>query len=386
VAFVSSQVWQQRSDARLGFESAGLSLSDGLPNADVTAWGELIRVEFVDVVSKVAAREVQNGHEFDVAGTAKLRYRKLSELELPDGSVWTPEFGAMRADVVLLSKPSMAALEPMHTVGRFRVVLPIGTYLAYQPPLTAGEIAAGRVRPGWCVGSYAVFAGDGRKLGHIPRPFAVDGDGKWTWGEWDYSAGILSKRVSRAWLDAARYPVTVDASLGFASIGGSNTGSGPDYMAGYGPWTASEDGTANTVYWYVSALSSTPVTLGIYDDNSNPNSLLGDSAGATENTDGWISQALDSGVSLTNGITYWVGQNHGDDTIQLYYDTDASYDWKYNAEAYSSGALTNPFPTPISTLANYKVSAYIDYTPAAGGVAPTSHLYGSLVGPLGGPV
>jgi hypothetical protein len=187
----------------------------------------------------MAAREIQDGHEFDVAGTAKLRYRKLSELELPDASVWTPEFGVMRADIVLLAKPSMPA-EVMYTVGRWRVTLPVGARLAFQGPLKPHQVAAGSTRPDWVVNSRILYAADGRKLGHLPRPFAVDADGKWTWGEWDWSAGILSKRISRAWLDTARYPVVVDATLGYTSIGASTVDSNPDYRNGFGPWTMSE--------------------------------------------------------------------------------------------------------------------------------------------------
>jgi hypothetical protein len=363
LAFVTSQVWQQRSDARLGFESADLSGSDGLPNADVTAWGEPIHLEFADVATKVAAREIQDGHEFDIAGTAKLRYRKLSQLELPDASSWTPEFGAMRADVVLLSKPSMP-IEAMYAVGRWRVTLPAGARLAFQGPLKPHQ--SGDYRPDWAVNSLVLYAVDGRKLGHLPRPFATDADGKWIWGEWAWSGGILSKRISRAWLDGATYPVTVDATLGYDTKGSSNTNAGTDLRAGFGPWTMSEDGTATSVSLYTGT-PTRPITLGIYDDDGaggDPGTLLRDTAGGTAAANDWTTQALDSNLELSNGDTIWIGQNHDDGNQKIYYDDpdDLHDKWKYESATYVAGVLGD-FSSP-STLPDYQVSAYITYTPS----------------------
>jgi hypothetical protein len=371
---ITHGLWQQRSDARLGFESAELSLSDGLPNADVTAWGESIRLEYADVVSKVAAREIQDGHEFAISGMAKLRYRKLTELEFPDASRWVPEFGVMRADVILASKPSMP-LAANYTVAQWRLTLPAGARLAFQGPLKPHQTAS--YRPDWAVNSLILYAGDGRKLGHFPRPFAVDADGKWTWGEWNWTAGILSKSVSRAWLDAARYPVVVDATLGYTSVGLSNVNAAADFRAGFGPWTMSEDGTATDVYIYGRMVTSTePMTMGLWDNDGaggDPGTLLGDSAGGDgSKTEGWQTQALDSGVALSNGDTIWIGQNHDTRAFRHNYDDPDELDlhdkWKYEAATYSHGSLGN-FSSP-STFTDYQISAYIVYTPSGGVAVP----------------
>src|SRR5271157_947341 len=110
----------------------------------------------------------------------------------------------------------------------------------YQPELTDDEKAQGRSRPENVIGSYAVYhklrgnvhngeaVAQKYKTGkafHIYRPKATDADGNSVWAtlEIDADQGTLKITVPQDFLDSATYPVTVDPTLGYTSVGGSNT-------------------------------------------------------------------------------------------------------------------------------------------------------------------
>jgi len=110
----------------------------------------------------------------------------------------------------------------------------------YQPALTAEEIKQGDVRPENVVGSYAVYHSTKRnnivggmeyqtgKAFHIYRPHAVDAKGVQVWCELDIKEGELTVTVPEDFLDKASYPVVVDPTFGYSSVGAS------DYTIGFG--------------------------------------------------------------------------------------------------------------------------------------------------------
>lgn len=104
----------------------------------------------------------------------------------------------------------------------------------YQPALTQQEIDNGVVRPDNVVGSYAVYhktkgrindsAGMEYKAGkafHVYRPHVVDDNNNETWGELSLAAGVLTVSVDQTWLDNAVYPVIVDPTFGYTTLGGT---------------------------------------------------------------------------------------------------------------------------------------------------------------------
>jgi len=104
----------------------------------------------------------------------------------------------------------------------------------YQPELTQEEINEGAERPDNVVGSYAVYhktkknnlvGGKSYKTGkafHIYRPEAVDAGGNKAWCDLHIDESILSVTVPQSFLDKAIYPVVVDPTFGYTSVGGSN--------------------------------------------------------------------------------------------------------------------------------------------------------------------
>src|SRR3990167_10474814 len=101
----------------------------------------------------------------------------------------------------------------------------------YQPELTQAEIDEGALRPENVIGSYAVYhkTKANHRVGstnyatgkafHIFRPKAVDNDGNEVWAELSYADDVLSVIVPEKFLETAIYPVVVDPTLGYTSIG-----------------------------------------------------------------------------------------------------------------------------------------------------------------------
>lgn len=86
------------------------------------------------------------------------------------------------------------------------------------------------------IGSYAVYHKTKKdhiigqtnyatgKVFHIYRPRIIDANNNQIWGELNYQGGILIVVVPQLFLDTATYPVIVDPTLGYTSIGAINNG------------------------------------------------------------------------------------------------------------------------------------------------------------------
>lgn len=108
-----------------------------------------------------------------------------------------------------------------------------GLNFYYQPELTEKEKAEGASQPDNVIGSYAVYHATKRdnrvggkhyktgKAFHIYRPKAIDADGVEVWCELniDEQAGVLTVTVPQDWLNRASYPVRVDPTFGYTSVG-----------------------------------------------------------------------------------------------------------------------------------------------------------------------
>jgi len=136
------------------------------------------------------------------------------------------EDGGFEVEVVLNEKPTTNIFE-------FAIDGAENLDFFFQPPLTDEEITDGAVRPENIVGSYAVYhklkinhkRGQTNyatgKAFHIYRPKAIDANNDEIWAELSYHSGVLSVAVPQSFLDSATYPVRVDPTFGYTTIGSS---------------------------------------------------------------------------------------------------------------------------------------------------------------------
>lgn len=134
-----------------------------------------------------------------------------------------------------------------------------------QEPLTdeekfdkdGNEIA---FQPDWITGGYVVYHDNKKnhrlggknyatgKVCNIPLPVAIDDDGNETFGtvDIDEENGEMRVGVSDEWLKKAEYPVTVDPTFGYTTIG-SSTQAASSQEDAYGMKASSISGTLDSI-------------------------------------------------------------------------------------------------------------------------------------------
>ena len=284
--------------------------------------------------------------------------------------------------------------KPINNVITFTINMN-GLTAYYQPPLNAtnkscmSETDCGNEhRPENIVNSYAFYgvkSGDFSAIGGknygpgkmacLERIRANDAGINSTWAILNITGTTMTITVDRTWLDkTAIYPVTIDPSLGFTTIGGSI-----DYYA-VSPGgaylnvnTTTEAGTAQWIAFYGETYPIYPVTefKGIIFKDSDKSIVATGNANITPDwaSPAWKISPFASPPSLVTSTTYDFGIIFNVSTIRYYYDSGgATNSWADN-ESY-------PYDTPQSWLAyrtgTLKMSAYIYYTTGGGGTTPSA--------------
>ena len=171
----------------------------------------------------------------------KVKYKgrdiEVHQYEKPDAG----EDGGYEFEWVLKKKPKSNVLRT--------TIQHKGLDFFYQPEINDAEAQAEmfkgdtrtlteikrEMRPENVVGSYAVYHSTKRdnivggmeyktgKAFHIYRPHAVDAKGVQVWCELDITEGELTVTVPEDFLNKASYPVVVDPTFGYTSLGSSAT-------------------------------------------------------------------------------------------------------------------------------------------------------------------
>ncbi|MFC1648431.1 LamG-like jellyroll fold domain-containing protein [Nanoarchaeota archaeon] len=253
----------------------------------------------------------------------------------------------------------------------------------YQPPLNIDVNNAscnatnceGRYRPIDVVGSYAVYHASKKdneyttgKAFHIYRPLVIDANNNTIWGDLNITDGKLKITIDQDWLDNAAYPVVVDPTFGYTTIGGSMTAN-IEHWIQFLRRTMPENGTAINIsaYYYLDGAASHNAKANIYDDGSGVSDLTIDLISGTDTEEvaigvgtGWHILDFNSNPTLVSGTTYrpaiWI--DGGDGSAYMYYDETLGEDDYEDSNTYG----TWPDPITISDwYINYSVTWYINY-------------------------
>lgn len=209
-----------------------------------------------------------------------------------------------------------------------------------QLPLTEEEISNGAIRPAHVENSLVVMTQpasnrvEPKKIAHIYRPHIVDALGNEVWGdlEIDTAAGILTVIVPEKYLESATYPVIVDPTIGYTSVGatslviGNATNStfrGQTYFVG-----AETKLTTLTVYLSSTITGNFNAKVAIFEKDSISTFTHGlisqDERLNLTKTAGWYTFTFSGTVTLLPGRTYILGviaqSGAGGDSL-TYYDT-----------------------------------------------------------------
>ena len=275
----------------------------------------------------------------------------------------------------------------------------------YQPALTQTEIDEGAERPENVIGSYAVYSKSKAnhrvgstnyatgKIMHIYRPKAIDASGAEVWAVLDYRNGVLSVTVPQSFLDIAVYPVIVDPTFGYTTIGGARkllyAGVSSDTSTTAGTvFTLGAAGTVDSMTAYTDSAFGTQLidtSYVVYRHDSggadvhglvaigeklNLSTPIAESwktinfASESLSADDYILAILGNGADATNNNWIW------GDTVggTLTYTTDTT-----GAGSYATRKAVDPWNQAVYAFA-YKHSIYATYTASAVAVTPVQDI------------
>ena len=248
-----------------------------------------------------------------------------------------------------------------------------------QPALTEDEIAKGCIRPENVVGSYAVYCNKANnkyqtgKVCHIYRPFLIDAKGNVSWCTLfvDPSAGVIQIIMDEKWLAAANYPVMLDPTFGYTTVGGTLSWNVNCIRTGY--FAASESGTLTSITAYVIvelANKNCKSKMALY--NSTREFLRGmaeKTLNRSTTSPAWETYDILTPQSITAAyyhFAFWAQVGEGSSYSGLYWDSGGTSNIN-SSVPYISGDNDWPASLDLDTE-NKKMSIYATYElPASGG-------------------
>lgn len=282
----------------------------------------------------------------------------------------------------------------------------------YQPPLN--QELVGKEYEGWkinethaiddkgflrnyrplnVVGSYAVYSttkwGNQYKTGklfHIYRPLLIDAKGKTSWATLNITKTALTITLPQAFLASATYPVTVDPTFGYTSLGASTSRNPGDYINGGLPLSQPSAGTVDNIIVALKADGAVTnnAKCGIYkhvDSSFLTNGATDQFALDLTTSFQWFTLTYTSKPSLVVSTDYvisvWVDHTGIDNFIAI----DSGYTGYMHQRAQG---YTGTFPNPITwtDTYNYIVSIYATYMVSGQDLtfqlSETAHLTSSL--------
>jgi hypothetical protein len=300
------------------------------------------------------------------------------------------EGGGVEFDTILYEKPESNILEfPIETKG---------LKFYYQPPLypdhptwtdTNGDGIADSFRPENVVGSYAVYyetqdkffktkeEAEKYKTGkafHIYRPLAKDSAGNTTWCDLniDEAKGLLTVTIPQEFLDKAVYPVSIDPTFGYTTVGATTYSTSLNWLEGSVFTSPADARTANSItFWGLNKYSYVTLNAkGVLVLRSNLNIVTNGVGNAVvvSTSGGWFTSSFSTSPSLSANTQY-VLSVIADNPIDLKYDTgDTNQGLEDQTNSYASP--TNPTDAMFN---NRKYSIYCTYTalPAVSTLAAT---------------
>lgn len=255
--------------------------------------------------------------------------------------------------------------KPKSNVFKWELKHTKGIEFYYQGELTSEEVEKGCVRAEDAIGSYAIYCNRVNnkyktgKLCHIYRPFCYDANGGSIYADLKIEVGYLVITIPQDYIDNAVYPVTIDPTIGYNTIGASYWTRGSE-LAFYNliNTQAQSSGITANAYIYLTSGFNRPVQIGYY----NGGSLIDSGTISSGWLTGWNSVDI-SGNIINNGSNYNVALCVGDYGTG---DGGIAYDDYDDAVYYS---VVNSLPSTWSSTSYYPriQSMYIEYTESTTG-------------------
>lgn len=247
----------------------------------------------------------------------------------------------------------------------------------YQGRLSKWEVERGNERPEHVLGSWAVYHPTRRnnqyktgKACHIYRAWAEDARGWRVWCRTRFAPGKLLVIMPEQFWRSAAYPVFVDPTIGYTSLGASVDTTNRFALAN--SYTAPSSGDANpgTAYYGGRVGTGTgTVYIGVYDfgdGDISGNNRLAVSSGITLNTTAQFQSAAITWTGIVSGTAYFIENYSNTIGVITRYDTTAGQTNQQTSTVSGAASPPDPHVARSGTAANWQSSAYVDYTAGGG--------------------
>lgn len=248
----------------------------------------------------------------------------------------------------------------------------------YNDDQTLEEYLKNHHRADDIVGSYAVFCSRSHgkyktgKLCHIPRPYVIDADGKTEWCMLIIDKTLMSIALPVDFMNAAKYPVRLDPTIGFSGVPGSTGDAVSDarYMGtalAVGSFAAASNGTATKMCVYISSVPTAGNTVyaAAYDADT-PRDLIQGGSKADTWTDDAYNDIDITDFAIVAGTSYYpaLGLDVVSGTIGIGYDSTLGNGCDRETD-------TGVLPATWNAVQDrtYIFGVYIDYTASSSGIA-----------------
>lgn len=228
-------------------------------------------------------------------------------------------------------------------------------------------------RPLNVVGSYAVYHSSLRnneyetgKVFHLYRPLLIDDSGNTSWGWLNVTGSTLTIGWDQSWMSNAVFPIIIDPTFGYTSIGATYSGDGTaNYIIGfYGGsiYTPASSGTVTSISIYESSSSGTTnVQFAVYTDGSESSKIDITESGTANTTARWITLDGTLSGSVSSGTDYTICHNTETVNCGFRYDTSTGNYSQFNAQTFGTWPSTIAWSNrPYRS--NRVFSAYVTYS------------------------
>jgi hypothetical protein len=356
---------------RLGNKDAGVFV----PELTIGRWENEVWLMLKPDISGVAPEERElsfDGNRISFkAGSVEYRF-----YDLPPGREHAE--GGYEFEVIFDRRPASNKVELLFTAQ--------GLNFFYQPPLKnlnadgstwENNGRGGKMsRPENVNGSHAVYHATRRdhilgqknykagKAFHIFRPKVIASNGEWVWAQMDIDVVRRKMTITapQEFLDRAAYPVIVDPTFGYTTVGGSTWGDAASRIY-CTKGTPASTGTVDGITLYSSVAFNFKGILVLNADKTIVTNGIGN---ATAHGVGaaWVTSTYATSPNVTASTVYQVGMI-ADVGWTEYYDNGGDGDQNYWETADNSYASpTNPNHSP--TQGAYFISHYATYSAASG--------------------
>ena len=248
-----------------------------------------------------------------------------------------------------------------------------GLEFFYQGELTDEAIARGAIRPDEVVGSYAVYctkANNKYKTGkvcHIYRPLCIDANGLKRYADLKIDGKTLTITIPQDYMDKCAYPMTLDPTLGYDSIGASAynpMGSLFPSIKGQ----AQSSGTITSFRYSAHAAQNVSTKMAIYNSDSDGNPYGHDLVEQVANS----ASTIDTNTIIASGAKSVVSGNYyaiciaSSAGLSLHYDSLTGSARYINASSNPYSGLWPSIGLNHSTVDVEHYSIWIEYTESSG--------------------